>query len=110
MTHADTSQHFLYLSLSAWSEARRRAVVEGTSASRMLNRLFAAYLQQPLPDPLPTRRPRAGGTLEFFERRSLHLEKSTWAAIQARGEAEQRSVSAIAEQLLRQYLGLELPD
>ena len=105
MTRPETSQHFLYLSLSVWGESKRRAVVEATTASKLLNRVLDAYLQQ-APTGHPAQRARAGDLLEIFERRSVHLENSTWQAVKVRADLENRSVSAIAEQLLRQYLGM----
>jgi hypothetical protein len=105
MARPGTSQHFLYLSLSVWGEAKRRAVVEASTASKLLNRLLDAYLEQPLFQS-PGQRARGGELLEIFERRSVHLETGTWSAIKARAAREGRSVSAIAEQVLRQYLGL----
>jgi hypothetical protein len=105
MARPETSQHFLYLSLSVWGETKRRAVGEATTASKLLNRVLDAYLQQP-PGDHPAARARAGELLEIFERRSVHLENSTWQAVRLRADIENRSVSAIAEQLLRQYLGL----
>jgi hypothetical protein len=105
MARPGTSQHFLYLSLSVWGEAKRRAVVEASTASKLLNRLLDAYLEQPLVQS-PRQRTRSGELLEIFDRRSAHLENTTWTAIKARAEQEGRSVSAIAEQIMRQYLGM----
>ncbi|NPV87767.1 MAG: ribbon-helix-helix protein, CopG family [Anaerolineae bacterium] len=105
MSRPATQQHFLYLSAASWGEAKRRAVLEATTASKLLNRLLQAYLEQPMPAPAAHPRQR-GSELDLYARRSVHLETTLWQGITARAAAEGRSVSAIAEQLLRAYLGI----
>ena len=77
--------------------------LESTSASEICERLLSHYLaldekppQYELPPEIKTRK------------RSVYITKPTWAAARAQKVWERRSISAILEQLLRAYLGLDL--
>ena len=96
-------QHSVKLSDEAWAATLERAELESTTASEICERLLKHYLaleEKPLryallPD-VVTRK------------RSVHITRPTWAAARAQKVYEQRSISAILEQLLRGYLGLDL--
>lgn len=94
-------QRSVKLSDAAWAAALERAELEGTTGSEICERLLVHYLsleekppRQKLPSDLVTRK------------RSVYITGLTWAAAKAQKVHEQRSISAILEQLLRGYLGL----
>jgi hypothetical protein len=96
-------QHSVKLSDEAWAAALERAELERTTASEICERLLKHYLaleKKPprylLPASVSTRK------------RSVYVTRPVWAAARAQKVREQRSVSAILEQLLRGYLGLDL--
>lgn len=95
-----TEQHTVLLSDDVWAATQERAVLEGTTASDICERVLGHYLaleKKPphynLPAGIATRQ------------RSIHVRTTTWAAAKAQKVREGRPVSAILEQLLRAYLG-----
>jgi hypothetical protein len=86
-----------------WAATLERAELEATTASEICERLLKHYLAlatrpsiQALPATSPTRK------------RSVYITRPTWAAAKALKVQEHRSISAILEQLLRGYLGLDV--
>ncbi|MGH2538063.1 MAG: hypothetical protein ACRDHL_11765 [Candidatus Promineifilaceae bacterium] len=96
-------QRSVKLSDEVWAAALERAELEGTSGSEICERLLAYYLAlyvkppgYKLPPGVTTRK------------RSVYITRPTWAAAKAQKVQERRPISAILEQLLRGYLGLDL--
>jgi len=80
-----------------------RAELERTTASEICERLLRHYLaleEKPSRYMLPAHVTR--------RKRSVYVTRPIWAAAKAQKVQEQRSISAILEQLLREYLGLDL--
>lgn len=96
-------QRSVKLSDEAWAAALERAELEDTSASEICERLLQHYLAL---DEKPPRHELAPDAIT--RKRSVYITKPTWAAARAQKVWERRSISAILEQLLRAYLGLEL--
>jgi hypothetical protein len=98
-----TEQRAVLLSDEVWAATQERAVLEGTTASDICERVLRHYLgleeKPPRYDLPPDVRTR---------QRSIHVRTTTWAAAKAQKVHEGRPVSAILEQLLRAYLGFPL--
>lgn len=101
--HYKPVQHSVKLSDEVWAAALERAELENTTASEICERLLKHYLaleekppQYELLSSVDTRK------------RSVYITRPIWAAARAQKVQERRSVSAILEQLLRGYLGLDL--
>lgn len=95
-------QHSVKLSDEVWAATLERAELERTTASEICERLLKHYLaleekppQYVLPSNVTTRK------------RSVYVTRPIWAAAKAQKVQEQRSISAILEQLLRGYLGMD---
>ena len=101
--------HTLYLSDSVWGELKRRAVMEGSDASKIADYVLRAFLEQAPGIELPQRRSRAE-TLERLNRRNLHLRKDTWVRVAKVAQEKKVSISVLTEYLLRNYLGLEITE
>ncbi|MCA9991304.1 MAG: hypothetical protein KDE29_09895 [Anaerolineales bacterium] len=96
-------QHSVKLTDEAWAATLERAELESTTASEICERLLKHYLAL---EEKPARYlPPSGVTRR---KRSVYVTRPVWAAARAQKVQEQRSVSAILEQLLRGYLGLDL--
>lgn len=104
----ETEMHTLYLSDAVWGELKRRAVMEGSDASKLTDYVLRTYLKFMPAIDLPRRRPR-GETREKLNRRNLHLGKDTWERISIDAQEKKHSVSVLVEYLLRRYLGMEIP-
>lgn len=105
MAESLTDRHNLYLSRTVWSELRRRAVLEERSASHIINAVLRAHLDQPL-QPAPGRRPQPDWP-QLAGQRTVYFAPGLYEAAEAHAREEGRSVSLMAEQLLRAYLSLE---
>jgi hypothetical protein len=103
----ETELHTLYLSNTVWGELKRRAVMDGSTASQIADYVLRAFLQYMPAVRLPQRRSRAA-TLEKLNRRNLHLRKDTWEHIAKIAQEEKYSISVLTEYLLRKYLGLDI--
>lgn len=101
-----TSEHKLAVSEEVWQETVVRAVLEEKSALAICAHALQHYVDLDEEERPPVLI-RAGAQ----ERRlhSIFLDKVTWAKLMGRRVAEKRPVSAILEQQLRAYLGMELP-
>ena len=95
-----TEQRAVLLSDEVWAATQERAVLEGTTASDICERVLSHYLR------LEEKPPRHDLPADVATRqRSIHVRTTTWAAAKAQKVRESRPVSAILEQLLRAYLG-----
>lgn len=101
----ETEMHTLYLSDGVWGELKRRAVMEGSDASKITDYVLRTFMKFMPAIDLPRRRHR-GGTRDRLNRRNLHLGKDTWERISKDSREKRYSVSVLAEYLLRSYLGL----
>jgi len=97
-----TKKRSALISNDAWAALKEASTIEGKSASELCEFLLAHYLALPrrtrynLPSALKTKA------------RSLYVSDPTWGAAKAEAVKQSRPVSAILEQLVRAYLGLEL--
>jgi|GEM_PF-412654 len=108
--HREAELHTLYLSNTVWGELKRRAVMEGSDASKLTDYVLGAFLKYRPAIKLPPRRPR-GKTVEKLKRRNLHLRKGTWEHVAMDAQEKNYSISVLTEFLLRNYLKLEIsPD
>ena len=101
--------HTLYLSDAVWGELKRRAVMEGSVASKITDYVLRTFLKFMPAINLPQRRTRVK-TREKLNRRNLHLQKDTWERIAEIAKEKKYSVSVLTEYLLRRYLGLAITD
>jgi hypothetical protein len=96
----ETAQHAVLLSDEVWAATQERAVLEGTTASDICERVLSHYLA------LEEKPPRYDLPANVATRqRSIHVRTTTWAVAKAQKVREGRPVSVILEQLLRAYLG-----
>lgn len=96
--------HKLVLSDEVWARTGERAVLEDKSASDICEFVLRHYLEltdNQKPPVLLRQAPPSG------QPRTVYLEKATWAEAVGRKVIERRPISAILEQQLRAYLGLE---
>jgi hypothetical protein len=101
------SRHSLYLSDDVWGETKRRAVIESSEASTLVNRVLETYLVDP--SPLDLRQRRSRGDVPFnLNIRTVFVQDWVWKRVQQLSEEWQFSVSVLCEYLLRNYLGLEI--
>jgi hypothetical protein len=107
-TH-ETEIHALYLSDTVWGELKRRAVMEGSDASKITDYVLRTYLKYMPAVRLPQRRVRVG-TPQKLNRRNLHLRKDTWERVAAIAREKKFSISVLTEFLLRNYLELGISD
>jgi hypothetical protein len=96
-------QRSVKLSDEVWAATLERAELEGTTASKMCERLLRHYL---VLEEKPSRYLLASGAVR--RKRSVYVSRPIWAAAKAQKVQERRSISDILEQLLRGYLGLDL--
>ncbi len=101
-TPPKTTKRSALLSDDAWAALKEAGALEERSASELCQHLLAHYLsleKRPvyaLPEELETRP------------RSIYFQLVTWGAAKAEAVHQRRSVSAMLEQLIRSYVGLEL--
>lgn len=98
-------QHKIVLSDEVWAAAAERAVLEEKSLSEICEYVLIHYLDLPderKPEPALASAPENGRP------RTVYLSKGTWSQALGRKVLEGRPVSAILEQQLRAYLGLEI--
>jgi hypothetical protein len=105
----ETELHTLYLSNTVWGELKRRAVMDGSTASQIADYVLQTFLKYKPAVRLPQRRPPLG-TREILSRRNLHLGKDTWERIAGVAQEGKYSVSILTEYLLRKYLALVISD
>ncbi|OGO26960.1 MAG: hypothetical protein A2Z16_13355 [Chloroflexi bacterium RBG_16_54_18] len=107
--HRETEMHTLYLSDTVWGELKRRAVLEGSDASKITDYVLRTFLKYMPAVKLPKRRTRVENQ-EKLNRRNLHLRKDTWEGIAKVAQEKEYSISVLTEFLLRRYLGLNIPE
>lgn len=86
-----------------WRETMIQAALEDKSASDICEHVLRHYIDTPEADRPPIRTRNASG-----RQRSVYIDKSVWVELSGLKVTEQRSISAILEQQLRAYMGLEL--
>jgi len=97
-----TKKRSALISDDAWAALKEASTIEDKSASELCEFLLSHYLgleeriRYTLPAGLKTKP------------RSLYMPDTTWGAAKAIAVKQGRPVSAILEQLIRGYLGLEL--
>jgi hypothetical protein len=103
----ETSEHKLSVSEEAWQETVVRAVLEEKSASEICAHVLQHYVELDAEErpPIRIRTGAPAGRLH-----SVFLDKLTWAKLMGCRVAERRPISAILEQQLQAYLGMELPE
>ena len=103
----ETSEHKLTVSEEVWQETMVGAVLEEKSASEICAHVLRHYveLDEEERPPVRIRRGAPDGRLH-----SVFVDKLTWANLMGCRVAEKRPISAILEQQLRAYLGMELAE
>lgn len=98
-------EHKLKLTDQVWKETRVQAALEGKTASEICAYVLQYYVALPADEKPPILvREVKNGRLH-----SVYLTKQLWAELIACHMTEVRPVSAILEQQLRAYMGMELP-
>lgn len=103
----ETSEHKLAVSEETWQETVVRAVLEEKSASAICAHVLQHYVEMD-EEERPPIRIRTGA--QEGRLHSVFVDKLTWAKLMGCRVAEKRPISAILEQQLRAYLGMELPE
>ncbi len=98
------SEHKVVLSDEVWGETLVQAMLEETTASAVCEYVLRHYA-----DLAPEERPPILITTAAGRQRSVYLGQGVWIALLSRRVHERRPISAILEQQLRAYLGLEMP-
>jgi len=98
------SEHKVVLPDEVWSETLIQAILEQTTASAVCEYVMRHYV-----DLAPGERPPILITGGSGRQRSVYLEQQIWIELINCKVRERRPISAILEQQLRAYLGLELP-
>jgi hypothetical protein len=98
------SEHKVVLPDEVWSETLIQATLEQTTASAVCEYVLRHYVTLS-----PEERPPVLITSGSGRQRSVYLEQEVWIALISCKVRERRPISAILEQQLRAYLGLELP-
>jgi hypothetical protein len=92
------------LSDDVWRETMIQAALEDKSASDICEHVLRHYVDTPDTDRPPFNIKSASGP-----QRSVYIDKSVWVQLSGLKVTERRSISAILEQQLRAYMGMELP-
>jgi hypothetical protein len=98
------TQRKVMLPDEVWRETMIQGALEDKSASDICEHVLRHYVETPAPDRPPITIRSASG-----RQRSIYIDKSVWVELSGLKVTEQRSISAILEQQLRAYMGLELP-
>lgn len=99
------TQRKVMLSDDVWRETMIQASLEDKSASDICEHVLRHYVDTSETDRPPISIKRASG-----RQRSVYIDKSVWVQLSGLKVTEQRSISAILEQQLRAYMGMELPE
>jgi hypothetical protein len=98
------SEHKVVLPDEVWSETLIQATLEQTTASAICEYVLNHYTNL-----APEDRPPILITGGSGRQRSVYLGQEVWIELITCKVRERRPISAILEQQLRAYLGLELP-
>ena len=103
---SNATEHKLILTDDVWKEARVQAALEEKTASEICAYVLQYYLDLATAEkpPILIRDVKDGRP------HSVYLEKQLWVELVACHLTESRPISAILEQQLRAYMGLELPE
>ena len=98
-------QHKVMLSNELWIVINERAALEERSASGLCNYVIQHYVDLAPPDrpAILLRQVKPEAAL-----RSLYIDKVNWAKLRALKVEQRRPISAIIEQQMRLYLGLDV--
>ena len=98
------SEHKVVLPDEVWSETLIQATLEQTTASAICEYVLQHYVNLTEEEKPPTLITSGSG-----RQRSVYLTQAVWIELISCKVRERRPISAILEQQLRAYLGLELP-
>ena len=98
------TQHKLVLSNEVWARTRERSILESKTASDICEYVLRHYLKLSDADRPPIVLTQ---TSESGQPRTVYIDKIIWAEAMGLKVVEKRPISAILEQQLRAYLGLE---
>jgi len=90
------------LSDMAWESLYEDSILQGRSPNVICEELIREYLTRPLGNS-----PTVKAINLQKKQHNLRLVDSIWKALRFRAHRENRSASAIVEQLLREYYGLQ---
>lgn len=96
-------QRAVLISDEAWKALRKQSLIGRISTSMLCQRLIEKYLQAETRPPVYMLEDR-GNTRQ----RSLYLPDYLWSQFRLQALEEGRSASALLEQLVRTFLGMEL--
>jgi hypothetical protein len=99
------TQRKVMLPAEVWRETMIQAALEDKSASDICEYVLRHYVEIPDSDRPPIMIRSASG-----RQRSIYIDKSVWVELSGLKVTEQRSISAILEQQLRAYMGMEMPE
>lgn len=98
------TEHKVVLPDEVWSETLIQATLEQTTASAICEYVLRHYVDLAPEERSPILIKHGSG-----RQRSVYLEQDVWIDLISCKVRERRPISAILEQQLRAYLGLELP-
>ncbi|MCJ7622180.1 MAG: hypothetical protein MUO76_01660 [Anaerolineaceae bacterium] len=96
-------QRAVMISESAWKGLREQSIMRRASASVICRRLLENYLE--------TEEKPAVYELEDDvkkKKRTLHISDFLWSQTRMQALREERTASSLVEQLIREYLGMDL--
>jgi hypothetical protein len=99
------TQRKVVLPDDVWRETMIQATLEDKSASDICEHVLRHYVDTPETDRPPIHTRSTSG-----RQRSVYIDKSVWVQLSGLKVTEQRPISAILEQQLRAYMGMELPE
>jgi hypothetical protein len=103
-----TTRHNIYLADSVWDALRQRAIVERSSASRIIAHLLQDFVRYPARLPQGRYKARmAEEALDDAKGRTVRLPAGLMNKVQA-ALAGRTSLASLIDDLLRQYLMVEL--
>ena len=98
------TQRKVVLPDEVWRETMIQAALEDKSASDICEHVLRHYVETPEAERPPVRVKNASG-----QPRSAYIDKAVWVQLSGLKVTEQRPISAILEQQLRAYMGIDLP-
>jgi hypothetical protein len=104
VTDSQRSEHKVVLPDDVWSETLIQATLEKKTASDICEHVLRHYGDLPEAEKPPILLTAGSG-----RQRSVYINQQTWIELIACKVRERRPISAILEQQLRAYLGMQLP-
>jgi hypothetical protein len=90
-----------------WAALLEQSALEDTSASALCEYVLRHYLNLPDDEKPPI---LIASVAQTAVQRTIYIKKPLWATAKGRKVMERRSISAILEQQLRAYMGLDMPE